>query len=1486
MEQIAKHTFTKMNQDLAKSKYSPEVYFEGRNIRIITNEGFGGVSNEDGNELKLTIPDIEANPTTTKSQLNSLIYSIGNPIVLGECTINTNLYLLVKYDQNIFTIYKVTKTYDLELKFIDILEMPSVKIDVVGFYESQNIQKLYWVDGINELRFINIEADDTLELNSKFLSTVPNVLLSQLEIKGFVTGGSHTSGVIQYAYNLYKKNGAQTKISPLSSIAFLNNSNKGNDVSVQVDKAINFEIANVDTSFDRIRIYSIKYSSLNSLPRVALISEQDITNNSIDFIDDNNSLLSELTFSEFTALGGEAYYPKHLKIKDNHLFLFNYQVKAFDIDFDTRAYRFDEDGNLLLKGNSDITSTLFNIPVVPETHDAINPTNKELEEGLNFNKYIWKSVSGTTVTTNPRLADFIDIFEFVSTTNTFEDNFYDSNDQSVIFSDPSIAYSNTRNIVSTIYNVDPSLSVTSISVDGAGGAVQTQLCASATPNYPGNRTWAVTDIGGGQIQFDIQYTTDTRCNNVNEEKGVEIVINDGVTSYTLSMTIANPGNAAPQSTVEVFEFDSGGYVAEDVIGTTIDGVLGGIGPNVEYEIKYKTSTSNFGDASMLSNPNLAEVNNPTQYTGLKSGEIYRLFIEFLFKDGSYSFSKWVGDVKIPEIGTIGSSPHVNVGGLISYPYIETKLINTPNDSRIVGWRTAIVERTKFDKSIVTQGIYNSTIEDNVTPNVDVIPSYLQRTVSNAIHNPSSNNDLNKPIKLNGVTTDERNLSSNTDIFKEITADYGDYVISNEVGLIYSPETILEKKLLTTSGRVRRIGLVKNTFSHSYREVYDTNNVLVDELDYLINNRYLTTDLIQPGSTLLTNFIGNIFSQSSISGTKLCKLISSNKIDTDEDLYNNKKLAFTRYFSGLSFFATNSGSTYYSTIDNNIGYMGSILNTFNVPIFDGADTRTVSGLGNVVVKYPVDEIDGNVFKYYGGSAIIITGDAVTNITNVTELSSSDVDDYGILVEIYRVVPNQYGGDTYEARQLNKTIPYSNIVALTTNTPTTEHQGDTYIQKFNYLKTFKGNNGVTQITEIVSVPVETSVNLDLRWDILKNRPDNFEADENTSYGFNTVYNQNNNSIRNVAKPFNFEEITDYPVNVIPSSKKINNELVDSFTNFLINDVKSLDGQYGEITGVGEFKDNLFAFQRTATAYLSINPRVQLPTGDGIPIELGSGSLIERYQYLTTNSGTLNKWSIVKSTNGLMYVDLLTKSINFIDANPMKITTLNGFYNKFLNYVGDNKDVLVVDNPVIGQGIVTYYDKIKEDTYVTFLGDTSLTIGYNGLAQGFTSFYDYAPKHYINVDNKLITVNQLDQLWEHNKDAVKGSFYGTYYPSSITLVTNQNPDTNKIFNNLHFNSEFTLDGVDKSDITFTNLRVWNDYQDTGSTSLDTLNYRTTIRRRLRKWNLIIPRDSVVTRDRISNYWSYVKLTFNKTDLPIDRQDDYDFILQDILISFTMKP
>jgi len=39
-------------------------------------------------------------------------------------------------------------------------------IEAIGYYESEEVQKVYWVDGYNQNRFINIVAEDDYYTNN------------------------------------------------------------------------------------------------------------------------------------------------------------------------------------------------------------------------------------------------------------------------------------------------------------------------------------------------------------------------------------------------------------------------------------------------------------------------------------------------------------------------------------------------------------------------------------------------------------------------------------------------------------------------------------------------------------------------------------------------------------------------------------------------------------------------------------------------------------------------------------------------------------------------------------------------------------------------------------------------------------------------------------------------------------------------------------------------------------------------------------------------------------------------------------------------------------------------------------------------------------------------------------------------------------------------------------------------------------------------
>src|SRR5690606_35202426 len=158
---------------------------------------FGAITNEKGNDLVLELPTIESNPTN-KEHLDFLPYPVTNLKIIGHTVIDEKLILIVQGDNDTFAIYKVDKDYNINLVFFDILEV-SYPLDIKSFYENENIQKIYIADGVHELRYFNV-ADNILDLDKNFISSVPDVQLTTPRIIGYRNVGSHTSGMIQYAY--------------------------------------------------------------------------------------------------------------------------------------------------------------------------------------------------------------------------------------------------------------------------------------------------------------------------------------------------------------------------------------------------------------------------------------------------------------------------------------------------------------------------------------------------------------------------------------------------------------------------------------------------------------------------------------------------------------------------------------------------------------------------------------------------------------------------------------------------------------------------------------------------------------------------------------------------------------------------------------------------------------------------------------------------------------------------------------------------------------------------------------------------------------------------------------------------------------------------------------------------------------------------------------------------------------------------------------
>lgn len=286
---------------------------------------------------------------------------------IGGCKLNRYLVLFTKgLDQiNPDYIYRLEYTNDtisiVELFHGNLNFSMEHPIEALGYYESEEIQKVYWVDGLNQNRFINIVAD-AIEVaswvgnNNAFdfqghVKQIPEVTIE----KDYSKAGSFLAGTIQYFITYYKKYGVETCIIWNSDLQYLSLSDRGAKADENVSCGFDFTITKIDTDYDFLRIYSCYRSSVDGVANTAIIADISLEgkgeNNTIQFTDLG---VNAQTFNsgDVPYIGGQTLIANTLDYKQDTLFLGDIKLQTQSInqvDFNISNQQIvdlrDENGN-------------------------------------------------------------------------------------------------------------------------------------------------------------------------------------------------------------------------------------------------------------------------------------------------------------------------------------------------------------------------------------------------------------------------------------------------------------------------------------------------------------------------------------------------------------------------------------------------------------------------------------------------------------------------------------------------------------------------------------------------------------------------------------------------------------------------------------------------------------------------------------------------------------------------------------------------------------------------------------------------------------------------------------------------------------------------------------------------------------------------------------------------------------------------------------
>lgn len=921
--------------------------------------------------------------------------------------------------------------------------------------------------------------------------------------------------------------------------------------------------------------------------------------------------------------------------------------------------------------------------------------------------------------------------------------------------------------------------------------------------------------------------------------------------------------------------------------------------NLDYDnFKYKYNSSVLGASGKFVDLTIVQktLTNPEEYKLLKDREIYRFGITFYNNLGQTSLPQWTCDYKMPSGNLSGNYNTLKVTLTTAF-YTWLNSFNFESESdKPVGYTVIRADRTLNDRTIMCQGVIGGMMvssprdsqgatlytvtEKRSDSDVQVkMPNFLLRTFQEIV-----------PLKANshlavmqfGSTSNEGKSNKLTEVQYDTSQRAADVYQYTGMYQMYSPEIMFDSVSVSTSTQLRVIGGLSNT----YNAWWGQNRVIATKVVEFEGKTLNKLSPHAPGGTNLS-MNGSVTSMvdrgliSDPNGSDPDVRVSFNQYSREfttfvasptariYNIYGNPEL--TVRGQGRTVYNNNAKYTYSNTLE---GFLSDGEDDWKD---DGELTRAVISVNSYGAKnytFVLDRGDNVDVPSYNRILMenLYTQSGVNNTSTllVTEFIRPITDIYfsGI-----------YSGISYEDKRRTKYLQIGTYTDITTNEVNINNAGDTYVQTFKFLRIGKTDvevysTGVNQISEIVSVKLETTVDLKNRNDSSSSTWDSrFQPTYDEYHEYNRVYSQQPTLIKTTNLESTFRRIENFDTRIQATKLKIPNESIDSWTDILENEVLDLNGKFGPINNIMSFNDEIYAFQDEAISKLIINPRVQIQANDGVGIELGTGSVLYNYNYLTTNSGSINKWGITSAKKGIYYYDALNKGIGRVpDAVSLSLTDVKGFH----TYFNNNYDYSLIkqDNPILGTGVLFGKDNYNSDVYFTFLqGTKSFTRCFNELSDQFIDLKVYKPSMYINKGERLISIpsNTTPTIYEHNK-GLYNHFYGQYAPSYIILQVNPESDISCVFDSVFFNSELYLKDVDQSDKTLTSIQAYSEYQNSGKIPL-VVGRDKNLRRKFREWKAEIPRDG---RNRIRNPWIFLKLE-------LDNTSNYKLILHDITISYT---
>lgn len=392
---------------------------------------------------------------------------------------------------------------------------------------------------------------------------------------------------------------------------------------------------------------------------------------------------------------------------------------------------------------------------------------------------------------------------------------------------------------------------------------------------------------------------------------------------------------------------------------------------------------------------------------------------------------------------------------------------------------------------------------------------------------------------------------------------------------------------------------------------------------------------------------------------------------------------------------------------------------------------------------------------------------------------------------------YGGYSFTNRLTNIYYGDGNYFE-SENKWNTVFDGDCHVETFEYTSmhkvygAYKGKNSLNfPNTHMITYSIPTESNIWCKfqhgWTFSSNARDNYASfiqaepceiteayvQKEPEYVYNSVYSVQNTSIPLAAyddlNPQDYNKTID--TRVYYSDLKQNDEIIDSWCKFRSSNFIDVDQEYGPITDVCTFKNVLTFFQEQSFGVLSVNDRSVATDNSGQNIVLGTGGVLDRYDYYSNTYGMhKQQFCATCTTGGLYWFDSHNNVICLFDGQSVVQLSKKCKVQNLLNKYKKDDNFKVFYNNRYNEVVFNVLSDDMQIVYNEMLGKftSTLTIPFDGVIQFFNG-------EYLVKKNDAVCIYQYDYLDESPKSTNK-----QLLSSYVKYVVAQQPLVTKLFDN----------------------------------------------------------------------------------------------------------